>query len=128
MKVLYTDKQSLEISALMSFDWMDPFRDIWKLRNESPDTDWDEALTGIRLLILGVDKSSFDRFDHAEDLRRTAVVVRENARGIHTPEQVEALFFLLIGDSYGNPDTRRRYLGAALSCLRTWHLNRKENS
>ena len=126
MKVLYTDKQSLEISALMSFDWMDPFRDIWKLRNESPDEDWDEALTGIRLLILGVDKSSLDRFDHAEDLRRTAVVVRENARGIHTPEQVEALFFLLIGDSYGNPDTRRRYLGATLSSLRAWHLNRKE--
>lgn len=126
MKVLYTDKQSLEISDLMSFDWRDPFRDIWKLRDESPDTDWDEALTGIRLLILGVDKRGFDRFDHVEDLRRAAVVVRENARGIHTPEQVEALFYLLTGDSYGNPDTRRRYLGAALSSLRAWHLNRKE--
>lgn len=126
MKVLYTDKQSLEISALMSFDWMDPFRDIWKLRNESPDEDWEEALTGIRLLILGVDKRSFDRFDHVDDLRRAAVVVRKNERGIHTPKQVEALSYLLIGDSYGNPDIRRRYLGAALSNLRTWHLNRKE--
>lgn len=126
MKVLYTDKQSLEISALMSFDWMDPFRDIWKLRNESPDEDWEEALTGIRLLILGVDKGSFDRFDHVDDLRRAAVVVRKNERGIHTPKQVEALSYLLIGDSYGNPDIRRRYLGAALSNLRTWHLNRKE--
>lgn len=128
MKVLYTDKQSLEISALMSFDWMDPFRDIWKLRNESPDEDWEEALTGIRLLILGVDKRSFDRFDHVDDLRRAAVVVRKNERGIHTPKQVEALSYLLIGDSYGNPDTRRHYLGAALSSLRTWHLNRKEES
>lgn len=126
MKVLYTDKQSLEISALMSFDWMDPFRDIWKLRNESPDEDWEEALTGIRLLILGVDKRSFDRFDHVDDLRRAVVVVRKNERGIHTPKQVEALSYLLIGDSYGNPDIRRRYLGAALSNLRTWHLNRKE--
>ena len=126
MKVLYTDKQSLEFSDLMSLDWRDPFRDIWKLRSESPDEDWDEALTGVRLLILGVDKEGFGRFGPVKDLRLAAVVVRENARGIHTPKQVEALSYLLIGDSYGNPDTRRRYLGAALSSLRTWHLNRKE--
>lgn len=126
MKVLYTDKQSLEISDLMSFDWRDPFRDIWKLRAESPNEDWIEALTGIRLLTLGVDKRSFDRFDHVDDLRRAAVVVRKNERGIHTPKQVEALCLLLTGDSYANPDTRRRYLKAALASLQTWHLNRKE--
>ena len=85
MKVLYTDKQSLKISDLMSFDWRDPFRDIWKLRAESPDKDWDEALTGISLLILGVDKQGFDRFDHVEDLRRAAVVVRGGTRVESTP-------------------------------------------
>lgn len=121
MKVLYTDKQSLELSDPMSLDWRDPFRDIWKLRTESSDSDKAEATK--KLIDLAHREHEVDPENVAE-LNFSSAMVVLNEEEFGCTKHALACSYILKAATCDNPTERRNLLEVAETYLRISYRTR----
>lgn len=121
MTYMYNDENRESLVKMLPGWWHDTFRAVWKLRTESPDEEWGEALAGVP--VLGLSNCHMDP-SYVAALRFAANMVAAHKREFSCHQHARAIELLLTGARCDDLDDKQRTIMNAYQHLLGWYRDR----